>query len=325
MRQRPLGKCGLIVSEIGFGTWGIGGTHGDAVGYGPTDDATSAAALRRAFDLGVTYYDTADLYGRGHSEVVLGRTFHDVREHVVIGTKVGFVEPGDSQEFSARHLRESLEASLRRLQTDYVDVYHLHGPRLELLESDDSTRRVLEQFVQEGKVRVLAISLRSPADAPRAIQELGFNILQLNFNMADQRLLQPAIFDVCETAGVGIICRTPLCFGFLTGQYEVETVFDSHDHRSRWAPEQIRLWIEAAAAFQADSESYGRSPTELALRFCLSQSVISTVIPGMLTVRQVEENVRAGQPGPLPDAIRRNIEDRYGSLRTFIPEGRPPQ
>src|SRR5207249_10447963 len=131
-----LGQTALEISEIGFGAWGIGGASAGAVSYGPTDDGESLRALRRAFDLGVTFYDTADLYGHGHSEQLIGAAFRDIRTRVVLATKVGFLAPYGPQDFSPRHVRTALEGSLRRLQTDYVDVYQLHNPPMDLLRSN---------------------------------------------------------------------------------------------------------------------------------------------------------------------------------------------
>src|SRR5437899_9108690 len=125
MNYRALGDTGLRVSEIGFGTWGLGGDTGGAISYGPTSDETSRAALRCALDEGINFFDTSDLYGFGHSEELLGEVFGDCRDQVVIASKGGFVD-AVKQDFSPMHLRNALEKSLRRLRTDYVDLYQLH-------------------------------------------------------------------------------------------------------------------------------------------------------------------------------------------------------
>ena len=130
MRYRKFGKSGLQISEIGFGSWGIGGAVQGALGYGPTNDKDSQLALRRAFELGINFYDTADLYGFGHSESLLGETFQKMREKVIFASKVGFLNPEGAQDFSVQHIEKSLHESLNRFQTDYIDLYQLHNPPL---------------------------------------------------------------------------------------------------------------------------------------------------------------------------------------------------
>ena len=144
MQYRPLGDSGILVSEIGFGAWGIGGLVRDSIAYGPTDDAMSQRAVQAAFDAGVTFYDTAALYGYGHSEELLGRTLHSVRDRVVFSTKAGYVDFSGKQDFSPHGLRSSLEDSLHRLKTEYIDVFQLHDPPIALLEQDDAIMTTLE-------------------------------------------------------------------------------------------------------------------------------------------------------------------------------------
>ena len=167
MKYRKLGQTGIEISEIGFGAWGIGGNAGGAAGYGATDDRESKAALRRSFELGVTFYDTSDLYGFGHSESLIGEVFKGAREKVVMATKVGFHSPHEPQDFSSAHLRRSLEASLKRLQTDYLDLYQLHNPPVELLEREEEILKTLEAMKREGKIRAFGIPFAHRTTAPR--------------------------------------------------------------------------------------------------------------------------------------------------------------
>src|SRR5262249_50971185 len=153
MHYRLFGGSEAIVSEIGFGTWGIGGTRNGAVAYGPTDDSDSVAALRRAFDRGGTFYDTAALYGHGHSERLLGRALGDVRSQIVIATKAGFLDAEGRQEFSAAHLELALGESLRRLNTSYVDLFQLHSPALAVLQEDPAIVRCLHDLRCRGFAR----------------------------------------------------------------------------------------------------------------------------------------------------------------------------
>lgn len=291
MKYRPLGSTGITVSEIGFGTWGLGGTS-----YGPVDDAVSAEALLRALDLGVTFYDTADLYGNGHSEEILGRTFRYVRHKVIIATKggtlphSGFFMP---QDFSPAHLRSALEQSLRRLCCDYVDLFQLHSPPREVLETAYELIETLNQLKAEGKIRAYGISARSPDDALFAVRNLQAPVIQVNFNLIDQRALENGLFEAVLAAKTGMIIRTPLCFGYLTGKLKGNEKLAATDHRTNWPPEQLQRWAEAPTLFSFLNNGKDRTPSQLALRYCLDFPAVSTVIPGMMNAIEVEENIHA--------------------------------
>ncbi len=318
MKYRRLGAIGLEVSEVGFGAWGIGGVQGGAVAYGPTSDEESRAALRRAFELGVTFYETADLYGYGHSEAIIGSTLANVRDRIVIATKVGMLGPYGPQDFSVAHIKAALEASLRRLGTDYVDLYQLHNPPVELLTSDPTILETLVQLQREGKARAIGVSVRSPEDGLVTVRDLGFKAVQVNFSMVDQRARENGLLALCEREDVGVICRTPLCYGFLTGKYSPDDGFDAHDHRGRWPAEQLARWAEAPRVFSPAMSHHGETPAQTALRFCLSYDGISTVIPGMLTRAQVDENIAASTAGPLAEGERRGIEQIYRGREFFL-------
>lgn len=317
MNYRPLGSTGLTVSEVGFGTWGIGGAANGSVSYGPTDDAESSRALRRAFDLGITFYDTADLYGYGHSEALLGNTFKGMRDRVVIASKVGFLNQNGAQDFSPAHIRRSIDRTLVRLQSDYVDLYQLHDPHMEVIQNP-TVCATLAALQTEGKIRAYGISVRHPNDGLIAVSKLGFRALQVNFNMVDQRPVEIGLFDLCRAQNVGVIGRTPLCFGFLTGKYSVSSDFHVQDHRSRWSPEQIEKWSGAFKVFRSSGSFRGQTDTQIALRYCLSYPELSTTIPGMLSEREVEENVNAVITGPLPSHEREQIEAIYRTQDFYV-------
>ena len=243
MNYRPLGETGLQVSEIGFGAWGIGGGEA-APAYGTTDDRRSIYALQRAFELGINFFDTADFYGDGHSETLISRALGDHREEIVIASKVGLVDANGAQNFSPGHIRNSVEGSLSRLQTDCIDLYQLHGPPVHLLEEDDSIIATLHDLKEAGKIREIGISVASPEDGLAAVTRFGFRVIQVNFNLVDQRAQEIGLFDLCLQTGAGIIGRTPLCFGFLSGAYSAEAEFQPNDHRSGRSPEQINKWTD---------------------------------------------------------------------------------
>ena len=319
MRYRQLGSTSIRVSEIGFGTWGIGGNTRGAVAYGPTDDNQSRAALLRAVELGINFFDTSDFYGFGHSEEMLGNVLASVRSRLVIATKVGLTDAAGGQDFSPAYIKSALEASLRRLATDYVDLYQLHNPPLEVLHADPGILQTLKELRDTGKIRAFGISLRSPDDGLAAVRDFGFDCLQVNFNLLDQRALETGLFELCTERNVGVIVRTPLVFGFLTGHYGAADDYNESDHRRRWSMEQRNRWAAANQYFTnlMDREK-NEAPSQFALRFCLSFDCVSTTIPGMLMPEHVTENARASDLGPLPAPTRDSIVNIYRDRSFFV-------
>ena len=316
MRYRTLGRTGIPVSAIGFGAWGIGSSVPGAPAYGPTDDRESRAALWRAFELGVTYFDTADLYGDGRSERLIGLELGRVRDRIVLGTKAGFLGGMGEQDFSEVQLRAALEASLKRLRTDHVDLFQLHSPPPEAVVKAWPS---LELLRREGKVRAIGVAVRSPDDGLRVVTECPVASIQVNLSLVDQRALDNGLLELCAERSVGVIVRTPLCFGFLTGAYAPETPFDPTDHRSRWSRAQRARWAGATARFGgAGGPSVDGTPAQRALRFCLSHPGVSTVIPGMLAPSHVEENVAASAMGPLDPERVREIARIYRETEFFV-------
>jgi len=310
----------LVVSEIGFGGWGIGGSSGNSIGYGPTDDEISRQVLRRALEQGVTFYDTAPLYGQGHSERLIGEVFEGLRSRVVIASKVGFLDSQENQDFSPDHLKQSLEKSLGRLRTDYLDLYQLHNPPLELLERNQRILETLVSLKQSGRIRAFGICVRSPADAFTAVERFGFDCVQINFNLLDQRVVETGFLNFCQSRRIGVIARTPLCFGFLTGAYPSEGPFAPTDHRSRWSQEQRVLWAQAYRLFESVLANETQTPAQMALRFCLSYPSVSAAIPGMLREEHLMENVAASTMGELAENQRKALEQVYQGHRFFLGE-----
>jgi len=287
MRYRPLGNTGLNVSEVGFGTWGLGGTS-----YGPVADEESRLALEAAFARGVNFYDTSDLYGDGHSEEILGQTFAGKRHDVLIATKVGMLPHSGfemPQDFSIPHITRALQASLRRLRTDYIDLYFLHSPPPDLPNWDEVIG-TLEQLQTSGAIRAFGLSARSPGDARTAIERSNLAAVQVNFNLIDQRALDDGLLARCAAREVGVVARTPFCFGFLTGTLTGDEQFAPGDHRANWPREQLRRWAAAPDVFRPLLRGHDHTLVQLALQWCLSDAAVSTVIPGMLTRVEVEQD-----------------------------------
>ena len=320
MQYRTLGRTDITVSEIGFGAWGIGGRTAGQTSYGATSDADSRNALARAFDLGITFYDTAPPYGDGHSEELIGSAFRGRRSGIVLATKVGVERFGQDADLSPRALRDSLEGSLRRLSTDYVDLLQIHSLEIAALRREPAILETLNALLAEGKTRALAMSAKSPADAVAAVTEFGFRVVQINLNMMDLRAQQNGFVALAEERGVGVIARTPLCFGFLSGAISTDTQFPDGDHRNGWSRAQIARWIEGAARLhEAVGQSQGQTRSQVALRFCLSYPAVAVVIPGILTAAEAEENAAASVAGPLPLTARSRVEDINRTMDFFVP------
>jgi aryl-alcohol dehydrogenase-like predicted oxidoreductase len=303
MRYRRLGRTGIEVSEIGFGGWGIGGE------WGGQDDEKALRALKRALDLGVTFFDTAMAYGGGHSERLIGQAVAGVRDRVVIATKISPrtkrwpVLPDEpvSETFPADWIVECTEQSLRNLDTDYIDVQQLHAwtpPYTEQLEWYEALTRLKEQ----GKIRAFGVSANDwDPYGPVGLVKSGLtDTVQVIYNIFEQRpdeRLLPAALE----HEVGIIVRVPFEEGLLTGKMGPGYEFDEGDWRAEWlTPERLQeaaRRVEALRPFLA-----GDRPTlaALALKFCLSHPAVSTVIPGMRRVAHVEANCAVSDGRLLP-------------------------
>jgi aryl-alcohol dehydrogenase-like predicted oxidoreductase len=307
---RAFGKTDLHVSEIGFGTWGLGG---DA--YGPIDEDLAVSTLRSALECGVNFYDTADLYGLGRSERLIGTAFEGRRDHVIIATKCGMVpDPSGEvakieQDFSPTHINESVEKSLKRLQTDFIDLLQLHSPELSAV--GDETIGALERLREQGKIRYFGISVRDPRECRAALAaHSSLDSIQVNFSLVDQRLLGVDGLDACRESGAAIIVRTPLCFGYLTGDLRGDETLGDLDHRRVWPVEQRVVWSQAYRTFLDEATDEAASPAQFALRYCLSYG-ISTAIPGMMSPDHVTDDVQASVQGPFPPDTRKKLEDVY--------------
>jgi aryl-alcohol dehydrogenase-like predicted oxidoreductase len=303
MRNRKLGRTGFSVSEIGYGTWGIGGFVAGA-SYGETDDAVSRAALRRALERGVAFFDTADAYGDGRAERLLGDCFGagsgTAPDAVVIATKAGHPRFGGPQDFSPASIALSVEGSLRRLRRERIELLQLHNPTLDLLRGRPEIAGALDELKRAGKIAAWGVSTKTPSEAADAIREFAPATVQANFNLADQRALEGGLLDLAQQTQTGLIARTPLAFGFLSGKLGADAEFPEGDHRRNWSKERIAQWARASRTLAGDIAARdGQSLAQVALRFCLSHPSIATTIPGMLRPEEVDENAAASDFGPL--------------------------
>lgn len=297
MQYRRFGSTDLKVSEIGFGTWAIGGNAmigNTAIGWGPSDDDTSVEAIYAALDEGINFFDTADIYGLGHSEELLGKTIGN--KDVLIATKAGNVAR-DNQftvDYSKAHILSACEASLVRLQRDTIDFYQLHTARLQHLQQGECIE-AMQMLQRQGKIRYWGISLNTfhpQAEAQYFLDnDLGQGF-QLVLNIINQRAL--SFLQEAAGEGYGIIARMPLQFGLLTGKFSEATTFDKTDHRNnRLTPAVIRSSNEALEPVWTLCEKYNINKTQLAISYVLSYPEVSTVIPGIRTKEHVHSNVKS--------------------------------
>lgn len=298
MEYRQFGKTDMNVSVIGFGAWGIGGpamVGATPIGWGEVDDAVSRNALLRAKELGVNFFDTADFYGLGHSEELIGETFGNSGD-VIVATKVGHRATEENTivyDYSKKHIVSACDESLKRLRRDAIDYYQLHSARMMHLEQGECIE-AMKQLQREGKIRYWGISLNTfhPfAEAEFFIDKRIGDGFQLVFNLINQRA--HGLVRKAAMAGYGVIARMPLQFGLLTGRISSETSFSKNDHRSfRLTKEIIEQSLSALEVVWQIANGKKISKTSLALSYCAGIPEISTIIPGIKTPGQAEMNTQ---------------------------------
>ncbi|MER5751318.1 aldo/keto reductase [Streptomyces sp. NPDC002088] len=311
--SRTLGRSGIQVSALGFGCWAIGGEwqtpDGQPLGWGKVDDDESVRAVRRALDLGVTFFDTADTYGTGHSERLLGRALGKRRADVVVATKWGNLfdertRTADGQDASPEHARSALTASLTRLGTDYVDLYQLH---ISDADPDHAARlrEVCEEFVRDGLVRAYAWSTDDPARAAVFAEGEHCTAVQHTLNVLQDA---PGMLALCEASDLASVNRSPLAMGLLTGRHSGRVALEAGDIRSRppaWLPGfgdgsgADPQWLARVDALRDILTSGGRTLAQGALAWIWARSPRTVPIPGFRSVAQAEENAGAIAKGPL--------------------------
>jgi aryl-alcohol dehydrogenase-like predicted oxidoreductase len=308
MDKRVLGRSGIEVSPMGMGCWAIGGS-----GWGGgADDEESMRGIHKALEMGITFLDTADAYGSGHSERILAKALMGHREQVVIATKFGHGEGGPSAE--PDFIRSACEASLKRLNTDYIDLYQFHlndyGP-----EGAEQVRETLEELVASGKIRAYGWSTDFPDRARVFAQGPNCSAIQVQLNVIDDA---PDVLAVCEEFDLAAINRGPLAMGLLTGKYRPGSTLPEDDVRGPKAPDWMKYfkggqpnpeWLDKVNAVGEVLRSGGRTLAQGALAWLWARSEKTLPIPGFRTVAQVEENCGALAFGPLTTAQMRQIDE----------------
>jgi len=325
MHYRKLGNTDITVSEIGFGAWAIGGraeAGGTPLGWGRTNDEESLAAIRRARELGVTFFDTSDSYGFGRSESLLGIVLSRRREDVVIATKVGVSRDSDgklAKDFSPAHITLAVDGSLKRLRSDYIDLYQLHNPSLDDLRRDD-IHEVMDRLQSVGKIRYWGVSINTPEEGIEIVKRGWGYALQVLYNVLNQAPAKE-LFPLAKEKGYGIIVRVPLASGLLSGKFRTDTTFATDDIRQNFLTAK-RLEEAIPRVDEAKSIIGGtaRSLAEGALRFVLASDAVSTTIPGARTVRQVEMNVAADEVR-IPREVVDKLRARLGEYNFYQKHG----
>jgi aryl-alcohol dehydrogenase-like predicted oxidoreductase len=301
LKTRTLGKSGLAVTEIGMGLWAAGGDQ-----WGPTDDHAVLAAIDAALDAGITFFDTADVYGMGHSEEVLGQAMRGRRDRFIVATKIGWqnfdAARGQSAYGSVEQLIAGVESNLRRLQTDYIDVMQSH------IDYREPTMEVFlegfQRLQEHGKIRAYGVST-SDFDYLKHFNHDGrCATLQIDYSLLN-RTPEEEIFPYCQAHNIGVIVRGALAMGILTGKFTAATQFADGDFRQHWQndPKQRAVFLDDLEKVErlrllAD----GRSLAQLAVQFVLAHPAVSTVIPGAKRAQQIHETAQAGRLPPLTEA-----------------------
>ena len=327
--KRTLGRSGIEVSAVGMGCWAIGGPWtmmGAQAGWGVVDDAESTRAIHAALELGANFFDTAANYGAGHSERILGAALKGRREQAVIATKFGYevdeaarsVVPFGSTEAEsdpAGHVRANLEGSLRRLDTDHIDVYLLHVWGL-TLDRALAVRDVLESLVSAGKIRTYGWSTDRPDAIEAFASEPGCGVVEQELNVF---MGNPELLALAERLNLASINRSPLGMGLLTGKITPETTFGDEDVRQKvaWFPgfkdgRANPAWLDNLAAIREILTSNGRTLAQGALAWIWARSPATVPLPGFRSVAQVQENARAMDFGPLTPAQMSEIDRILG-------------
>ncbi|NIP62045.1 MAG: aldo/keto reductase [Nitrosopumilaceae archaeon] len=319
MKYKKLGSSGIEVSEIGFGAWTIAlDWWGKKI-----EEDEAKRMLKKAYDVGINFFETGDMYGRGKSERLLGEVFKDMRNEVIISTKYGYdfenaKQIGHSelpQRFDSEFTKKALKNSLDRLKTDYVDVYGMHNPKLHHIR-DDKIFKLLNGFIKEGKVKALQIAL-GPAigwtqEGIEAMDRKNVSAVQTVYNILEQTPGNE-LLENSTRKDVGILVRVPDASGILTGKVDEKTSISQNDHRSARKIEWIRSALEKVEQLRPIAERNDLTITELAIKFILSKKGISSVLPTVVSTDEIEQFASMSDGNYINDSDMKEINELYNS------------
>ena len=317
MKYRHLPRTDLDLSEVGFGLWTLGTNW-----WGRIEESDKVRLLESAVDLGITTFDTADTYGEGYGEEILAKALGHERQNIIIATKFGYdfydsVERIGHQErtqrFEPDFIRFACEQSLRRLKTDYIDLYQLHNPRVDALEQDE-VFDLLDDLVKEGKIRYYGCALGPDIgwfeEGDASMRERHVTSLQIIYSILEQ---EPArrFFPIAEEKGVGLISRVPHASEVLTGRYVQPPSFDASDHRSHRRQEWLAQALKKADLVTFLAEETDRSMAQAAIKFCLAQGTITCVLPNITNMEELAEYAASPETPDLMPEERERIDDLW--------------
>lgn len=318
MEYRDLGRTGWKISAIGFGSWAIGGS------WGLVEDEESFKTLNRALDMGVNFFDTADVYGDGRSERLLARLQRERKEPFYVATKAGRrLDPHVASGYNRANLTAFVERSLRNLETDALDLLQLHCPPSEVYYLPE-VFGVLDDLVKQGKLRFYGVSVEKVEEALKAMEYPQMQSVQIIFNIFRQRPMD-LFFKEAQRRKVGILARVPLASGLLTGKMKRDTQFSPEDHRAfnrhgeafdrgeTFSGVDYESGLRAVDALRP-LVPQGMSMAQFALRWILMHPAVTTTIPGAKNPQQVEDNVRAGNYPPLSPETMQKVEAIYNEM-----------
>lgn len=315
MQYNRLGKTGLEISELSFGTWAIGGS------WGNTDDKEALKALEQAMDHGVNFFDTADVYGMGHSEELLSKATQGKESEIHIASK--FCRQGDIENpktYSMEQVSAYLDDSLRRLNREQLDLYQIHCPPMKILK-DGSVFDVLERLKESGKIRDYGVSVETVEEGLYVLENSNASVLQVIFNLFRQKPLEK-LFPEAKEKDVGILARVPLASGLLTGKFSKTHTFEEDDHRrfnrdgkafnvgETFAGLPFEKGVELSEELSWIEEGRGNR-TRAALKWVMQQPGVTSVIPGFKNVKQVEDNLQAIEAQPFNTEELKQLRQFY--------------
>jgi aryl-alcohol dehydrogenase-like predicted oxidoreductase len=323
LKYKPLGKSGIKVSEIGFGAWTI------ALNWWGKEIQEDEAKrmLKKAYDLGINFFETADMYGKGKSERLIGEVFKDMRNEVVISTKYGYdfesaQQIGHNelpQQFDRKFTENALKNSLERLQSDYVDVYGLHNPKLRHIR-DDVIFETLDEKIDEGKIKTCQIAL-GPAigwtqEGMEAMNRKNISAVQTVYNILEQTPGNELIENAVKK-DVGILVRVPDASGILTGKVTAETKISEKDHRKERTREWRKSAMQKVEQLRPIAERNGLNITELAIKFILSKKAVSSVLPTVINTDEIEMFASISDGKYISDSDMKEIDDLYNTWPSY--------
>jgi len=323
LNYNKLGKTDIKVSEIGFGAWAIAlDWWGKKI-----EEDEAKRMLKKAYDVGINFFETGDLYGKGKSERLIGEVFKGMRDEIVISTKYGYDFRGVEQightelpqKFDENFTRMSLRNSLERLQTDHLDMYGLHNPKLKDIRND-SIFNVLDSFVADGSIKTYQVAL-GPAigwkqEGLEAMDRPNVSAIQTVYNILEQtpgnELMRKA-----EEKDVGILVRVPEASGILTGKVNADTKFDENDHRSVRKREWLKASLEKVEQFKPIAERNGLNITEFAMKFMMTKKGFATVLPTMISEEEVVSYAEMADGKYISDSDMKEIDELYNTWPSY--------